>query len=60
MVMAGDSAAFYESVGKKSAPAGVSDMDEVGVTVRIQGQTVKGARFCVRKRQDPGDVVNVE
>ena len=41
-------------------PAAASDINETGVSVTFQSQTLKVDRYCVWKRQDPEDVVNAE
>ena len=35
-------------------------MNYTGATAKFQGQTSTAARYCVRERQDPKDVVNAE
>ena len=51
----------YKAQRKKGAlrwrgPALISDIDETGVTAKFQSQTLKVARFCVRKKVEAGDV----
>ena len=60
----GGSAIFYEQIGrvrvpKWRSPAAILDIGEVGVTVKFQSQTFQFARFCVRRRWGPSDLVDV-
>ena len=53
----GDVALSYEAANRKmaprwGAPAKVSDIDETGVTVKFQFQTLKVACYCVRERAE--------
>ena len=62
-VAAGDSALFYKAQSRKSSPrwrghAKILDIFDTGVTVSLQSQTFKVARYCVRKRQKETDATD--
>ena len=47
-------------LAKWRGPAFVLDVDGAGATVKFQGQTLRAARYCARKRSDPEAVGDVE
>ena len=56
----GETAPFSKAQNKKSTPqwrgpALILDIDETGVTVKLQSQVFKVARFCVRMREERKD-----
>ena len=56
-VQIGGAALFYKAMDRRSTPrwrgtAKILDIDETGVTVKFQPQTLQGARYCVRKDVD--------
>ena len=64
-VQVGDSAGLRQQIGRKSAPkwrglAVALDVGGARVAVKFRSQTLKVARYRVRKRQDPTDSVNAE
>ena len=61
----GDSVLFYKAQSLKSlprwrGPARILDIHETGATVTFQSQTLKVARYCVRKRQEEKDAQEEE
>ena len=56
-----DTALFHKAANRKSAPrrmepARISDTDETGAAVKFQSQTLKVARYCVRRKLEEEDV----
>ena len=61
----GDTAPFYKGRSQESAtqwrgPDMILDIEETGVIVKIQSQTLKVAHFCVRKKVEAKDVEDAE
>ena len=55
-----NSAPFYKAVNRNSAPRrrgplGILDIDGIGATVKSRSQTLKAARYCVRRHLGPED-----
>ena len=64
-VKIGDTALFYESTNKKSAPrrrgpAKILNIDDAGATVKFQLRTFKVARYCLRRQVEERDAEDEE
>ena len=64
-VSAGDSVSFYKVLARKNAPRWrgppiVLGGGEMGVKVKFLRETLRIARYCVRKPWDPKDLGDVE
>ena len=49
-----------KSTPRRRGPALILDIDETGVTAKVQSQTLKVARFCVRKKGEEKDAEDAE
>ena len=61
----GEFSAFFKSANRKSAPrwrgpAMILDIDDAGAQAAFQGQTLKVARYCVRRKVDTRDAAGVD